>query len=145
MALYSKILLALDFFDQTEMLCRHASVLADSFGAEIHYIHVVEPVLLGMQDELSTIEPLGLEQELLKNSTTRMLELADQHGVSQGNVHVEVGSPKQEILHAADDYDIDLIVTGSHGRHGIGLLLGSTANAVLHGASCDVLAVRLNQ
>jgi len=34
------------------------------------------------------------------------------------------------------------VVIGSHGRHGVQLLLGSTANAV-HGASCDVLAVRM--
>ena len=37
----------------------------------------------------------------------------------------------------------DLIVVGSHGRHGLALLLGSTANGVLHGATCDVLAVRV--
>lgn len=145
MALYSKILLALDFFDETETLCRHASIFAERFDAEVHYIHVVEPVVLGMQDELSTIEPLGLEQELMRSSTARLQVLADQHGVSKNNLHIEVGSPKQEILRVADDFDIDLIVTGSHGRHGIGLLLGSTANAILHGASCDVLAVRLNQ
>jgi universal stress protein A len=145
MALYSKILLALDFFDETEILCRHASILAERFDAEIHYIHVVEPVVLGMQDELSTIEPLGLEQELMRNSTARLQALAEQHGVGKDKLHIEVGSPKQEILRIADDFDIDLIVTGSHGRHGIGLLLGSTANAILHGASCDVLAVRLNQ
>ncbi|MEO1899758.1 MAG: universal stress protein, partial [Methylococcales bacterium] len=38
----------------------------------------------------------------------------------------------------------DLIVVGSHGRHGLALLLGSTANGVLHHAVCDVLAVRLS-
>ncbi|WP_292363901.1 universal stress protein, partial [Methylophaga sp. UBA1464] len=37
----------------------------------------------------------------------------------------------------------DLIVVGSHGRKGIKMLLGSTANAILHHARCDVLAVRL--
>jgi universal stress protein A len=43
----------------------------------------------------------------------------------------------------ADENQADLIVVGSHGRHGIKMLLGSTANAVLHHAHCDVLAVRL--
>ena len=38
---------------------------------------------------------------------------------------------------------VDLIVVGSHGRHGLALLLGSTADAVLHHAKCDVMAVRL--
>jgi len=37
------------------------------------------------------------------------------------------------------------IVVGSHGRHGLALLLGSTANDILHGAPCDVLAVRLKK
>jgi universal stress protein A len=37
----------------------------------------------------------------------------------------------------------DLIVIGSHGRHGLQLLLGSTANGVLHLSECDVLAVRV--
>ncbi|TNF89176.1 MAG: universal stress protein, partial [Gammaproteobacteria bacterium] len=39
----------------------------------------------------------------------------------------------------------DVIVVGSHGRHGLALLLGSTANGVLHGATCDVLAVRVGE
>jgi universal stress protein A len=38
---------------------------------------------------------------------------------------------------------VDLIVIGGHGRHGLALLLDSTANAVLHGAPGDVLAVRI--
>jgi universal stress protein A len=40
---------------------------------------------------------------------------------------------------------MDLVVVGSHGRHGLSLLLGSTANGVLHGAGCDVLAVRVGK
>jgi universal stress protein A len=43
----------------------------------------------------------------------------------------------------AKQTDIDLIVVGSHGRHGLALIFGSTSNSVLHGASCDVLAVRI--
>ncbi len=54
-----------------------------------------------------------------------------------------VGRPGSEIRRQAEENDADLIVIGSHGRHGIQLLLGSTANSVLHGAACDVLAVRI--
>jgi universal stress protein A len=53
------------------------------------------------------------------------------------------GQPRQEIHGLAKEQHCDLIVVGSHGRHGLALLLGSTANDILHGASCDVLAVRL--
>jgi universal stress protein A len=48
-----------------------------------------------------------------------------------------------EIHRLARELRCDLVVVGSHGRHGLALLLGSTANDVLHGAQCDVLAVRL--
>ena len=40
---------------------------------------------------------------------------------------------------------VDLIVVGSHGRHGFALLLGSTSTGVLRGAQCDVLAVRVGK
>jgi len=56
---------------------------------------------------------------------------------------VEIGVPKREIVRIAGEQGADLIVIGSHGRHGLQLLLGSTANGVLHLAKCDVLAVRV--
>lgn len=55
------------------------------------------------------------------------------------------GQPRQEIHRLAAEQACDLIVVGSHGRHGLALLLGSTANDVLHGAPCDVLAVHLKK
>ena len=55
---------------------------------------------------------------------------------------LEFGSIKNEVLKVAQENDIDLIVTGSHGKHGLALLLGSTADAILHGAKCDILIVR---
>ena len=58
---------------------------------------------------------------------------------------MEIGSPKAEIIRIAEDMGADLIVVGSHGRHGIALLLGSTAASVVHHAKCDVLAVRLRE
>jgi len=50
-----------------------------------------------------------------------------------------------EITRYADDKQADLIVIGSHGRHGLQRLLGSTATPVLHNAKCDVLAVRIKE
>ena len=59
-------------------------------------------------------------------------------------IEFRVGKDHQEILEFAEINQVDLIVIGSHGRHGLALLLGSTANSVLHHAKCDVLAVRLS-
>jgi universal stress protein A len=63
--------------------------------------------------------------------------------IPEAQTWLETGSPKQEIIRIAEENAVDLIVVGSHGRHGLALLLGSTANGVLHHANCDVLAVRL--
>jgi universal stress protein A len=54
-----------------------------------------------------------------------------------------LGRPENEIHGLAEEINANLIVVGSHGRHGLALIFGSTANGVLHGAGCDVLAVRV--
>jgi universal stress protein A len=54
-----------------------------------------------------------------------------------------VGLVKAEIFSLVDEVAADLIVVGTHGRHGVGLLLGSTATSVIHGTPCDVLSVRV--
>lgn len=53
------------------------------------------------------------------------------------------GNTAAEIHRLADEGDVDLIVVGTHGKHGVELVAGSSANAVLHGANCDSLAVKI--
>ncbi|MDE4980206.1 universal stress protein, partial [Francisella tularensis subsp. holarctica] len=55
-----------------------------------------------------------------------------------------VGNPAAEIVEYAEERNCDVIVLGSQATHGINLLLGSVANAVLHKAKCDVFTVRVN-
>lgn len=64
-------------------------------------------------------------------------------GIPSDRVYLEQGNPATEIKAKAEQIQADLIVIGTHGRHGLGLLLGSTANGVLHGVECDVLTVRI--
>ena len=56
---------------------------------------------------------------------------------------VEAGSARSEILRYAREHDSDLIVLGGRERHGLSILLHRTEDSVLHGAPCDVLAVRV--
>jgi universal stress protein A len=81
--------------------------------------------------------------DLLEAEKAKLKQLGDQLNVDVANRWMVWGVPKQEIINIAGQEQVDLIVVGSHGRHGLALLLGSTANAVLHYAKCDVLAVRL--
>jgi len=51
---------------------------------------------------------------------------------------------KHEISAYAKAQNTDLIVIGSHGRHGLSSMLGSTTDGVLHRVGCDVLTVSLD-
>ena len=81
--------------------------------------------------------------ELLEAEKIKFMELGDQLAIDVVNRWMVWGIPTQEIINIADQEQVDLIIVGSHGRHGLALLLGSTANSVLHHAKCDVMAVRL--
>jgi nucleotide-binding universal stress UspA family protein len=58
-------------------------------------------------------------------------------------VYVATGVPSERIIALATAVDADLIVLGTHGRHGIGrMLLGSVAEAVVRRAPCGVFVIR---
>ena len=87
-----------------------------------------------------------LQQQQFDQAKERLERLIDIYPqLSTDNCHLKFGQPRQEIHGFAIKEKCDLIVVGSHGRHGLALLLGSTANNVLHGAPCDVLAVSLKK
>jgi universal stress protein A len=88
---------------------------------------------------------IDLEEQMAKDAANALAKFSQQFAIPPANQFIEVGSPKVVILNKAEELKIDLIIVGSHGRHGIALLLGSTANAVIHNAKCDVLAIRINE
>lgn len=138
--MYKHILFATDLTEDTDYLVEKVRSVVKLTGAKLSLIHVVEPLpgysyaYLGIED---------IEGQLVNESTASLERLGERMSVTKDNQYVEVGPPKVKILALAQDKNIDLIICGSHGRHGLSLLLGSTANAILHGAKCDVLTVRL--
>ncbi len=144
METYQHILLAVDFFEQAHKVSSKAKALADAYRAKMSMIHVVDSMPVpdaGFGWDASF--DVDLTNEMINAARKKLLGCADQFGVSHDCVYVELGSPKYEITRVAEENNADLIVMGSHGRHGLSLLLGSTATGVLHHAKCDVLAVRL--
>ncbi|HYQ93120.1 MAG TPA: universal stress protein, partial [Candidatus Competibacteraceae bacterium] len=109
-------------------------------------VHVIEPVVVSPGYDLLPVLPEELPDEALRASSQEALRrLAERLEIQGAEQRVITGvSTKEGILEAVQELGADLIVIGSHGRHGLALLLGSTANAVLHGAPCDVLAVRIH-
>lgn len=145
MSLYKTILVAVDFSPAAEMVTQRAVELARRCPADLELVHVVEylpPLDIGYEP-VTAPEWSVDEQVLLDNARQNLRDLAEGQGIGAVPQHVELGPPKHVIVRLAQEREADLIVIGSHGRHGIGRLLGSTADGVLHHAPCDVLAVRI--
>lgn len=143
MATYRNILFAVDLSKESELVGQRAAALARDTGATLTLLHVVAPVYHEpLYDGVLSL-PLDLEAQLIEAAERSLRALAERIGTPDAPRLVQVGTAKSAIVQAARDRAADLIVVGSHGVHGLGLLLGSTANAVLHAAPCDVLAVRV--
>ena len=142
---YQHILIAVDLGEECPPVAERALAIATSSNARVSLVHVVEPMAMAFGGDvpmdLSMLQQQQFEQarEQLQSFAGRYPQLGNEQR------HLAYGQPRQEIHRLAEEQGCDLIVVGSHGRHGLALLLGSTANDVLHGAPCDVLAVRLKK
>ena len=138
--MYKHILFATDLTEDTQYLISKVINVCALTNAKLSIIHAVEPLpgysyaYLGIED---------IEGQLVNESKQSMEKLVTRLNIPISGQYIEIGPAKNKILKTAEEIGADLIICGSHGRHGLSLLLGSTANAILHGAKCDVLTVRL--
>ena len=146
MATYQKIMVAVDLSSESEAVLQKAELIAGP-NAEMHLVYVQEPmdnVYVGIVPQSAAFSGLGdLEAQLGEELKQKLSVLGEKFNVPTERLHILHGSPAHEVHRFAKDNDVQLIIIGTHGQKGLQLLLGSTANAVLHGASCDVLAIRV--
>src|SRR5512133_2623052 len=142
---YRHVLLAADLSEQGAHVARQARHLAQTFHANLSVIHVLDNIPMP-DTAYGTLVPLDQDSsyEMLEAEKSKLTQLCDELGVELRRRWMVWGVPGEEIVRIAGQEQADLIIVGSHGRHGLGLLLGSTANSVLHHAKCDVMAVRLS-
>ncbi|MGE0114030.1 MAG: universal stress protein [Steroidobacteraceae bacterium] len=140
MSTYRNILVVVDLSADSHPIIDRAQALAAP--ATLTLMHVVEYVPLEPMGE-TLLPAMQIEGELVKRATEKLAQLAAVHGLQDSRQIVAVGSIKAEIQHTAVEMGADLIVVGNHARHGLKALVNFTEDAVLHTASCDVLAVHL--
>jgi len=146
MGTYRKILLAVDLTADTTQIAERAKALAATHGADLELLHVVEPVPLVTPidvPEVMTPAVLDVQDEIAAGARTRLEKLAADLGVPTSRAQVLIGNTQAEIVRAARERHVDLIVLGGHERHGLSLLVDFTEDSVLHKAPCDVLVVRV--
>ena len=142
MSEYRHILVADDLTEESRQVTQRACALKQAFSAELSCVHVIEPLSLAYGGDIP-MDLSTIQDQIQDTAKSHLAEFAQSLSISPENQHLIFGRPETEIHALAKEIGADLIVVGSHGRTGLALLLGSTANGVLHGATCDVLAVRV--
>jgi|TARA_B100001971_G_scaffold122420_1_gene112753 universal stress protein A len=139
---YTHILVAVDLTEESRHVSKRACSLQKAFDAELSCTHVIEPLSLAYGGDIP-MDLSSIQEQIQDTAKSHLQEFAKSLNIAPDHQHLIFGRPETEIHSLANQIGVDLIVVGSHGRHGLALLLGSTANGVLHGALVDVLAVRV--
>jgi len=143
MSIYKNILVAVNISTEAETVLSKAIKIAALFESKITLVHIIEPVVVETNYDLSPTLDIELQQNLTERANNFLSQLTEKMQLNNAQSIVTVGKPKHEIHRLCEEENVDLVVIGTHGRRGVSMLLGSTANAVLHGTACDVLAVKL--
>ena len=143
---YNKIVVAIDLSSESAIIMDRARDVAAPHS-EMHLLYVQEPmdsVYMGVVPYGPVFVGMDEVEENLRSELKQKLDtIGEKYNVPPEARHFLSGTPAREIHRFADEREIELIVLGTHGQKGVQLLLGATANSVLHGANCDVLAVRI--
>ena len=142
MSYYRHILVGLDLSPESTLVIDHVQELFQGRDIRISLLHVQEPLSFAYGGDIP-MDLTDVQTQMEQQARTRLDQFCEQLGLTAADRHVVIGQPAQEMHNFAKENGVDLTVVGSHGRHGLALVFGSTANGVLHGASCDVLAVHI--
>ena len=146
MSVYSRVLVAVDLTQEAPQVLAAAVKIAGQQHATLYVTSAIRPLnyaytgyeSTSIGQAMANFEPearASAQQAL--NKLCAPLDIPDEH------ISITFGRPAEMIKSQAQALEAELIVLGTHSRHGLGLLLGSTANGVLHGAPCDVLTIRI--
>jgi universal stress protein A len=142
MADYQRILTAVDLNDQSAAVVAKAAELAAQWHAALTLLHVVEFVPIEpMSDALVPV--MQIDDQIIRRAQEQIHALARTVGLNEQCCRIATGNVKTEVLRLARDSQADLILLGSRERHGLSILVNLVEDTVLHGAPCDVLAVRV--
>jgi nucleotide-binding universal stress UspA family protein len=136
------ILVPTDFSEGSQAALDHAVTLAKSFHAKIVLLHVIETTTYTMTEALQVVNVYDVVKTAVEPVLDQMVSDLQRAQVTASRV-VAQGSSAHEIVSQAHEVGADLIVMGTHGRHGVNrLFVGSVAERVVRLAHCPVLTVR---
>ena len=145
--MYKRILVASDSTPTGHRGLREACALAKILAAELEILYVVDSHVVHL--DVNGITDAGELIDVLHNAGIAALDearkVAFECGISAQIKLIETraASIADVIVQEARDWQADLIVMGTHSKHGLGsLVMGSEADNVLHTSPVPMLLVR---
>jgi len=136
--MYESILVPTDGSDHSDLAADHAMNLAEQFGAVVHTLFVVEQGGPSGHWDFAVEDQEATGEEALD----AVGALGEERGVRVER-HLRRGTPSEEIVDAATEYGVNLIVMGTQGRTGISRIAtaGSTTERVVRLTDIPTLVV----
>lgn len=140
------IIIPTDYSEQSQVALDYAVDLARTFGARLIVLHTVPtlgPEAVSVGEAMTHKQPEAYRRQLWED-LHRRAKSTDPH--VRVDYVLSEDEPSKAILELASQQHCDLIVLGSHGRHGLHRLLeGSVAERVVRWATCPVLVLKAPQ
>ena len=138
------ILCPVDYSIYSEKALSYAIEFAEKYGAKLFLMHVLDIRVYDINDP-DLYNANIVDSETISKLRERLLKCVNED--VKGKIPVEAivlqGVPFVEIIKASKEYNINLIVLGTHGRTGLShAIMGSVAEKVVRKAPCPVLTVR---
>ena len=143
-----KILCPFDFSKNSQEAFQYAiHLMSKDDDATIYLAHVVDSRVFDYSSPFYGQEPsvmkVALDQPTREQLENKLLAEVPEEIQNRVETIILFGVPFHEIIMAARNMDIDLIVIGTHGRTGLAhMIIGSVAEKVVRKAPCPVLSVK---
>ena len=140
-----KITCCTDFSENAKEAVMTAIEMAKKYKAHLSIIHILPPVINPMFAEAASMFSEEPKESLLLKLEEQMQK---EYGAGLGehinyDLVVLYGHVSTEILNYLEENQTDIVVMGSYGLSGMGLVLfGSVAKRIAHKAPCSVMIVR---
>lgn len=148
MVALKKILVATDFSEPSGVAIAYGRDLARSYGADLHVLHIVEDMMMRYSSEVGFALP-EMQSELeaaARRDLAKLITDDDRQTLKVVAVVETAANIADSIVNYARNNEIDLIVTGTHGRGAVAhFLLGSVAERLVRTSPCPVLTVRAHE
>jgi nucleotide-binding universal stress UspA family protein len=136
------IVVATDFTAESEKALAYARAIARQFASRITLANVVDlSVASPYPDAVVGLSLDEMRRDSAENLERTLYDLGTE-GITAQSKTIEAHSPAHAVVDLAEQIDADLIIVGTHSRHGLSkLILGSCSEGIIHNATCPVLTI----